>query len=298
MVDFDMVERTHYEGRYKYGKQKKKMSVDELSKLMLKVKKERKKNHFLGIDVLRDSSLLAMYYWSGLRLVEVVGDRPRTYKVSRFTKEEREQLKREGKDWKKEPNPFIIRTSPERLGIRKEDIEFDEERNVLLVTAEVLKHGERKAPLELGLDLPYVDLIKQQWQRTSPHEKVWNLKREYAWLIIKELDQKIYPHYFRFNRVMEFVRIPSTSSADLLSWFGWKRVQTAYNYLDIGGRTIKKMSAAMVEQYTGKKVGFSREERRENKEELIEQPVLKLKPSPKPKEKGTLDLLKEVSESE
>ena len=97
---------------------------------------------------------------------------------------------------------------------------------------------------------------------------------------------------------MEFVELPSTSAADLLSWFGWKRVQTAYNYLEIGGRRIQKMSAAMVEKYTGKKVEASPEEV-EVEEELKEEPVVQPKPSPlktEQKEKDLFQLFKEVTE--
>jgi len=290
----NLIQRHHYEGRYKYGKQKKRMSIEQLTSLMKKIKKQRTKNHYLGVDPLRDSSLLAVYYWTGLRLSEVVGDRKRRYKVSRFSKEEREDMRRSGIKWEEQPDPYTIRISPERHGIRKEDIEFDEERNVLRITALALKHGKREAPLELSLDLPFADLILQQWERTKPGEKVWDLKREYAWEILKELNPKLYTHYYRLNRAMEFVKVPSTSPAHLLSWFGWRRLQTAYNYLALGGRRIEEMSAAMVEQYTGKKAEFPLEELEEEK--LIEQPRIERKASPK--ERSTLALLEEVTKRE
>jgi len=282
----------HYVHRYKYGKQTRRLTIEQLSGLMLKIKKERKEKVFLGVNPLRDSSLLAVYYWTGLRLSEVVGDRKRNYKVSRFSKEEREDMRRKGIDWTKEPEPHIIRTSPERPGIRKEDIEFDEERNLLGITALALKHGKRDAPLKLSLHLPFVDLIKQQWEHTKPGEKVWNLKREYAWEILKELDPKLYTHYYRLNRAMEFVKVSTTSPAHLLSWFGWRRLQTAYNYLALGGRRIEEMSASMVQQYTGKKVKISSEEV-EVDEELKEEPSFEPKTEPK-KEKSIYDLFQEV----
>lgn len=282
----NLIQRSHYEGRYKYGKQKKRMSIDQLTALMKRVKRQRIQNQYLGVDPLRDASLLAVFYWTGLRLSEVVGDRPRSYKVSRFSREEREEMKRRGVDWKTQPNPYITRTSPERPGIRQEDIELDEEKNVLSITALALKHGERKAPLQLSLDLPYVDLIKQQWERTRSREKIWDLKREYAWEILKELDPKLYTHYFRFNRTMEFIKDPRISPPDLLSWFGWKRLQTAYNYLEVGGRRIKEMRNVMVEQYTGKKVELPEEV--EVEEILVEQPKIEAKPSPKPEKPKSL----------
>ena len=272
----------HYVHRYKYGKQTRRLSIEQLSELMLKVKKDRTEKFYLGVNPLRDSSLLAVYYWTGLRLSEVVGDRKRRYKVSRFSKEEREDLRRRGIKWEEQPDPYTVKISPERIGIRKEDIEFDEERNVLRITALALKHGKREAPLELSLDLPFVDLILEQWERTNPNAKVWDLKREYAWEILKELNPKLYTHYYRLNRAMEFVKVPSTSPAHLLSWFGWRRLQTAYNYLALGGRRIEEMSAAMVEQYTGRNLRFPSEEEEIREEEPVEQPILKPRVSPKP----------------
>jgi len=78
------------------------MSVEQLSRLMLKVKKSRTTKLYLGVGPLRDSSLLSVFYWAGLRLAEVVGARERRYKVSRFTKEQREDMARRGIDWTKE----------------------------------------------------------------------------------------------------------------------------------------------------------------------------------------------------
>jgi hypothetical protein len=246
------VERKH-RPHYKYGKQTRKLTIDQLTNLMMRIKKDRTEHYYLGVNPLRDSSLLAIYYWTGLRLAEVVGDRPRKYKVSSFTIEQREDMKRKGLDWTKQPNAYVTKTSPERPGVRKEDIEFDKERKVLSIQALALKEGKRDDPLELYLDLPYADLIKQQWDRTNPGEKVWNLSREYAWEIIKELDKRLYTHFFRFNRVMEVIELPDTSVVDLLSWFGWRRLQTAYNYLELGARSIKKTSVAMIEKYRGQK---------------------------------------------
>lgn len=293
----NLIQRPHYEGRYKYGKQKKRMSIEQLSNLMLKVKKSRRKNNYLGVDPLRDASLLAVFYWTGLRISEVVGDRPRSYRVSRFSREQREEMKRRGVDWKDQPNPYITRTSPERPGIRKEDVELDEERNVLLVSALALKHGKREAPLELSLDLPYVDLIKQQWERTRSREKIWDLRREYAWEILKEFDPRLYTHYFRFNRTMEFVKDRRISPAHLLSWFGWRRLQTAYHYLDLGGRKIKEMDNVMLEQYTGKEVEGSPEEEEIKEEGPLEQSILESRYSPKPaREKSISERLAELEQ--
>lgn len=234
--------------RYKHGKIRRSMGLKQLETYMRRVKesRERKELHYLGVDPLRDKSLLAILFWTGLRIAEIVGDRERRYKVSRFTKDERLAMKMQRIDWKALPDPYRIKTSPERRGIRAEDIEEREER--LFITAEALKQGKRDAPLELPLDLPYVYLIKEQWRRTEPGEKVWNLSREYAWGIVKEIDPRIYIHFFRFNRATQIARNPSTSPLHLLNWFGWIRLQTAYKYFELAGRYQKETAEVLREQ--------------------------------------------------
>jgi hypothetical protein len=131
-------------------------------------------------------------------------------------------------------------------GILKEGIEDKED--TLFVNSKALKQGNREAPLELPLDLPYVDLIKQMWQKTESGKRIWDLPREYVWMLLKEPDPKIYCHFFRFNRATQIAKDPNTHPIHLLNWFGWTRLPTAYNYLEKAGRYQRETSNILRKQ--------------------------------------------------
>ena len=165
--------------------------------------------------------------------------------VSRFTKDEQLALKLQDINWRDLENPLIEKTSPIRPGICKEDMEI--QGNILLIVADPLKHGEREAPLELPLKLPHANLIVEQWERTQSRRKVWDLRKEYAWAIMKELDT--YPHHFRFSRATALVRNFKISPLHLKNWMGWKRLETAYAYMETGGRYQRETGELLLEQY-------------------------------------------------
>ncbi len=227
-------------------------SLDTVDKMMKNIRIEprmRGETPWVGVDPLRDRSLLAILWWTGLRISEIVGDRERTYLVSRFTKDEQLALKLQDVNWRDLENPLIKKTSPVRPGIHKEDMEV--QGSILRIVADPLKHGEREAPLELPLSLPYVNLIVEQWERALPKSRVWNLRKEYAWAIMKELGT--YPHHFRFSRATELVRNFKISPLHLKNWMGWKRLETAYAYLETGGRYQRETGELLLEQYGKKK---------------------------------------------
>lgn len=235
--------KNRYEKKIRFA-----FSLDTVDKMMDNIRTKprvRGEKPWLGIDPLRDKSLLGILWWSGLRISEIVGDRERSYMVSRFTKDEQLALKLQDINWRDLENPLIKKTSPIRPGICKEDMEIQD--NILLVVADPLKHGEREAPLELPLNLPYVDLIVEQWDRTQSKQKVWDLRKEYAWAIMKELGT--YPHHFRFTRATALVRNFKVSPLHLKNWMGWKRLETAYAYLETGGRYQRETGELLLEQY-------------------------------------------------
>jgi hypothetical protein len=230
----------------------------------------RPKGHIcnpLGLDPLRDQSIIALLWYSGFRITEIVGDRKRTYSVQSdyaHSNEARNKARDEmspEKTWKKYWDAYWKthkeynknRTSPDHEGILGRDItkisvpvvnsnnEILKYVNYLEIKAIVKKNGYRHSPLRLNLDWKYVNFIEEQWMKTSPDEPVWggvfDKRREYVWKMIKEIDPTIYPHFFRFNRAskMASMNVPITT---LLAWFGWKRIETATDYLERGGQSV------------------------------------------------------------
>lgn len=215
-----------YLHRYRYGKQKKAISLDIFKRIMEKATKLETWKH----DSLMIQSFLAVLYWTGLRKTEVHGARPHRYILPSCKRREEEIEK------------F---TEPIR-GILKEDIWI--QGDTLYIMAEPRKHGEREAPLELWLEFPYVDLIVKQWQRTELGQRVWRISEWDSWDLMKKLDAKKYPHFFRFNRITEMCANPEMSVAEICSWTGLTP-QTINEYMERSGRFIRSTAQKMRKQY-------------------------------------------------
>jgi len=260
-----------YPNRYK-NKKTQTVSYDELKRWLDRVRVEPRvsgdPNLYLGNDPIRDSSLITVLWYTGLRITEIVGDRERTYRViSEYAKsDEGKKLARAempsgekwmtwwNKYWRQHEEYYDKRTSPAHDGILGKDIRFrivdevdtlgnDVELPVLFITAKAKKHGKRDAPLQLCLNWAYMELVEDQWNSVEPNEPVWGGvyegRREYVWKMLKEIDQTVYPHFFRFNRasLMAYQKPPLTT---MLAWFGWKRIETASAYLERGGQSVNE----------------------------------------------------------
>jgi len=129
----------------------------------------------------------------------------------------------------------------EALRLRKTDFEIRQD--VLVINCPALKGGER-LPLEIGLDLPFVNLIIKQVEKTrktkmNPTRLVWNMHRTTAWRMIKRsMGEKYYPHFFRLNRATQFLSDPTTTIIDMKSWFGWQSVSTIDSYMGLSRRGV------------------------------------------------------------
>jgi len=208
--------------RYKYGKQKKSIELATFSRMLQKVDQIE-----LGkYSPLMVKSLLVILYWTGLRKTEVIGSKPHRYVL---------------KPCKKHPQP-IVKMTEAVAGILKEDIEVKGDR--LIIHAVARKHGKREAPLELFLDLPYVDLIVEQWKQTSPKRRVFSISEWDSWNLMKQIDKRKYLHFFRFNRITELCGDPSVSIREVASWTGLT-IPTIDSYMERSGRFIRSTAEKM-----------------------------------------------------
>lgn len=211
------------EPRYKEGKIERELTDSEFIQILQKAhqyREERKAKHghhwFKDVNI---PGLIAMLYYTGLRITELVGDVPHKY-----------HTKRQG--WKKSE---IID------GILKEDIQL-KGRFIRIQADEVRKHGHRESPLWLPIDKPGVEDIVETWNATKKGKRLFPISRSYAWKFVKEVTGKLYPHFFRLNRATKFAEHPKTSIKDLKDWFGWVDARTIEKYLAKGGRATKDMA--------------------------------------------------------
>lgn len=130
----------------------------------------------------------------------------------------------------------------EALELVREDFEIED--RILRVKAKAKKRGERP-PLEIPLDLPLVHYIIERVQRTKPNHRVWNMSSTTAWRIVKRFSNKLYPHYFRLNRASHFLENPETSTAEMMTWFGWRSTKTVDKYIGYSRRHIQAMSSRL-----------------------------------------------------
>jgi hypothetical protein len=218
--------------RYKFGKQKAMIDLDQFKELLAKVELlDRQGFYYLHrYDLLSVQSLLAAYYWLGVRKTELIGCKPKRYVCP---------------GCKRHILPFE-KTAEAVPGVLKEDIKMDAE--WLYIEAAPRKKGTREAPLMIPLSFPYTDLIVAQLQKTLPKQRVWPVAEWDIWRIIKECDAKQYIHFFRFNRITEMCSDPDQSLADLCSWTGLTP-QTINSYLERSGRFIRRAAEKMKRQY-------------------------------------------------
>jgi len=210
-----------YPHRYKFGKIKKPIDFDIFLKLQERVKNVDRS----GYSVEFIQALMALLYWTGLRITEVLG---------------RKEIKYKTKDG--------IKIGPPHPGLVKEDMKIvGNALYVYCVGEKVLKHGKREAPLVLPLELPFVDLIVKQWRKTEPGKKIFPITKITFWRICKRIDPKFTPHFFRHNRITFLSADEEASLAEICSWTGLSP-QTVADYMMRVGRFTKKTGFRILEK--------------------------------------------------
>lgn len=128
----------------------------------------------------------------------------------------------------------------EVIELKKENFKVD--KSVLMVDVKAKKHGIERAAFKLNTGLPYVTLIVERVERTRARRRVFPMCRGTAWLVVKRVAPKKYPHFFRLNRTVKFLNNPKVTLNEVRQWMAWKSLDTVNNYLGYSERTIGKLS--------------------------------------------------------
>jgi len=227
-----------YPHRYKFGVLKKPIDFPIFEKLMARV--ERVDRCGYKPDFLIAAH--ALFYWTGLRLTEVIGRKSIKWKVRC------KACKGIGCP-KCRQNGYVFRIGPPHPGILKEDIKLEE--GFILVYSideNVLKHGNRVAPIFIPTQLPYVDVIIKQWQKTKPKHRVFPINKMSFWRICKRLDAKFTTHFYRHNRLTDLSSDPKNSMADICSVTGLSPA-TVGKYVIRAGRFSRHIGERMGKRF-------------------------------------------------
>jgi len=103
------------------------------------------------------------------------------------------------------------------------------------------KKGLEVSPLEIPLDLPYVELIVERVTKTRASRRVWVISGVTAWRIVKRaLGEKYYPHFLRLNRITRMFDDPTTTIPEAKSWTGIKTAKALDVYIGYSKRRMEK----------------------------------------------------------
>lgn len=216
---------------YKLGKIDRPFGLDVLAKLMERVPLVDRSSY--SVEFIQ--ALLAQHYWFPFRRSEIVGDSGHKWRVA----------KRDATG-KIIPGEYLIRHSEPFPGLLWSSIWIIE--NYLFCYQVARKHGHREAPIARPLSLPYIDLIKAQWERTKPGQRIYPIDEVTMWRIIKRIDPKLYSHAFLFNRITKQAMDPETSIQDIVQETG-KDPKTIAWYMARAGRDSRKIGDRLKQEH-------------------------------------------------
>ena len=196
--------------------------------------------------LLKYHSTLAILYWIGLRVSEVVGDSGCRWKIlSAKGKLLSRNLQLPEKWWKlpEEEGLWVWKSREPTKGILKEDIQL--RNGIVYITSNPLKHGRRDSAIELSSSLPLVDYIIEAWNLAKSGDRVFKVRHSQLWdtlhkLMVVDMPEFKGLHQFRHNRAQKFANDEDATLRDMMAWFGWRRSATADSYIT-GARSTSKM---------------------------------------------------------
>jgi len=92
----------------------------------------------------------------------------------------------------------------EALRLKKESFKIKD--GILFCDIPAVKGGIERTPFQLDLSLPYVDLLLKRIEKTKKARRVFQFSSFTAWLIVKRVLPNHYPHFFRLNCTVKFLK--------------------------------------------------------------------------------------------
>jgi len=224
-----------YPHRYRYSP--KPITFDLFKKLMGRVEKVDRAGY--SVDFIKAAH--ALFFWTGLRKTEVLGRKPIKYLV--------DHKPCKGKGCEACVRGKVVKAAPGHKGLVKEDFQLNGDWLLVFSVGEkVLKHGKRRAPIWLYLELPYVGLIVDHWRKVKPGQTVFRISPICFWRICKRMDPKFTLHFYRHNRITDLCADAENSIADVCSQSGLSPA-TVSAYMMRLGRFTKDVGERMKRKY-------------------------------------------------
>jgi len=128
----------------------------------------------------------------------------------------------------------------EALSRERQDFRIDNG-NLVVKIDPILKRRD-KASHELRANVqstPFVGYLLKRIVRTHRNERLWSITRQQAWAVLHKHSFKT--HTFRHTRINRLIEKQPTVW-ELQDFMGWKRPQTAENYLALRGQLASRFS--------------------------------------------------------
>ena len=102
--------------------------------------------------------------------------------------------------------------------------------------------------LPIALTANHLQLIISQWESTAPAHQVWfyadnpETARKYVWKMIKNVNPNAWTHLFRHTR-NEYFRGKGKTREQRMGWFGWTDSRTPDKYTHPNEKDVKDLGS-------------------------------------------------------